>query len=71
MIVPTYEVRAFPTGRLLHVAPTFEAADNWRLRFHQAASVIPHWKATPNVSAGQHHSGTPTPNMIGRYGNGE
>jgi hypothetical protein len=43
MIVPTYEVRAFPTGQLLHTAPSYELADNWRLRFHQAASVIPHW----------------------------
>jgi hypothetical protein len=45
MIAATWEVREYPTGRLLHVAPTYEAADNWRLTFHQAATVVPHWVA--------------------------
>lgn len=42
-IVPTWEVRAYPTGALLHIARSYEDADNWRLTNHQASVIVPHW----------------------------
>jgi len=42
---PTFEVRAYPTGEVLHTAPSYEDADNWRVRNHLALVIVPHWRS--------------------------
>lgn len=40
---PTWEIRDYPTGTLLHTADNYWDADNWRLLNHQASVIVPHW----------------------------
>ena len=42
---PTFEVRAYPSGEVLHTAPSYEDADNWRVRNHLASVIAPHWRS--------------------------
>jgi hypothetical protein len=42
---PTFEVHAYPTGEVLHTAPSYEDADNWRVRNHLASVIVPRWRS--------------------------
>jgi hypothetical protein len=42
---PTFEVHAYPTGEVLCTAPSYEDADNWRVRNHLASVIVPHWRS--------------------------
>jgi hypothetical protein len=42
---PTFEVHADPSGEVLHTAPGYEDADNWRVRNHLAWVIVRHWRS--------------------------
>lgn len=42
---PTFEVHADPSGEVLHTAPSYEDADNWRVRNHLASVIVRHWRS--------------------------
>jgi hypothetical protein len=42
---PTFEVHADPSGEVLHTAPNYEDADNWRVRNHPASVIVRHCRS--------------------------
>jgi hypothetical protein len=42
---PTFEVHGYPTGEVLHTAPSYEDADNWRVGNHLASVIVRHWRS--------------------------
>ena len=42
---PTFEVHADSTGELLHTAPSYEDADNWRVRNHLVSVIVRHCRS--------------------------